>query len=219
MTNPAHTFFWHDYETFGGVPRRDRPSQFAGVRTDARPQRDRAAGDALLPAGARLPARARGLPADRHRAAALPAARHRRARLRRRDRARAGAAGHRRRRLQLDPLRRRGDALPVLAQPDRSVRAARWQNGCGRWDLLDVVRTAYALRPDGIEWPRHDDGRPSFKLEHLAAANGLAHEAAHDALSDVRATIALARLVKPAPAAAVGLLPAAAPQGRGGEAR
>jgi exodeoxyribonuclease-1 len=47
--------------------------------------------------------------------------------------------------------------------------AREWQNGCGRWDLLDVVRTAYALRPDGIQWPHHDDGRPSFKLEHLTA--------------------------------------------------
>ena len=36
----------------------------------------------------------------------------------------------------------------------------------------------------------------SFKLEHLTKANGLAHEAAHDALSDVRATIALARLIR-----------------------
>jgi exodeoxyribonuclease-1 len=71
-----------------------------------------------------------------------------------------------------------------------------WQNGCGRWDLLDVVRCAYALRPDGLQWPRHDDGRVSFKLEHLTVANGLVHEAAHDALSDVRATIALARLVR-----------------------
>jgi exodeoxyribonuclease-1 len=71
--------------------------------------------------------------------------------------------------------------------------AREWQNGCGRWDLLDVVRCTWALRPEGIEWPRHDDGRPSFKLEHLTAANGLVHEAAHDALSDVRATIALAR--------------------------
>jgi exodeoxyribonuclease-1 len=40
------------------------------------------------------------------------------------------------------------------------------------------------------------DGKPSFKLEQLAAANGLLHEKAHDALSDVRATIALARLVR-----------------------
>ena len=29
------SFFWHDYETFGKVPRRDAPVQFAGVRTDA----------------------------------------------------------------------------------------------------------------------------------------------------------------------------------------
>ena len=31
----ALSFFWHDYETFGRVPRRDRPAQFAGIRTDA----------------------------------------------------------------------------------------------------------------------------------------------------------------------------------------
>ncbi|MBZ8143857.1 exodeoxyribonuclease I, partial [Rubrivivax gelatinosus] len=74
--------------------------------------------------------------------------------------------------------------------------AREWQNGCGRWDLLDVVRCCWALRPEGIEWPKHEDGRPSFKLEHLTAANGLVHEAAHDALSDVRATIALARLLR-----------------------
>lgn len=74
--------------------------------------------------------------------------------------------------------------------------AREWQNQCGRWDLLDVVRMAYALRPDGIVWPKKEDGSPSFKLEHLSQANGLAHEAAHDALSDVRATIALARLLR-----------------------
>jgi exodeoxyribonuclease-1 len=74
--------------------------------------------------------------------------------------------------------------------------AREWQNQCGRWDILDLVRATYALRPEGIEWPQHEDGRPSFKLEHLSAANGLLHEAAHDALSDVRATIALARLIK-----------------------
>jgi exodeoxyribonuclease-1 len=54
----------------------------------------------------------------------------------------------------------------------------------------------YALRPDGIEWPLREDGKPSFRLEDLARANGLLHESAHDALSDVRATIALARLIR-----------------------
>jgi exodeoxyribonuclease-1 len=54
----------------------------------------------------------------------------------------------------------------------------------------------YALRPDGIEWPVREDGKPSFRLEHLTTANGLVHAAAHDALSDVRATIALARLIR-----------------------
>ncbi|MDO8375517.1 MAG: exonuclease domain-containing protein, partial [Polaromonas sp.] len=31
----THTFLWHDYETFGLNTRRDRPAQFAGIRTDA----------------------------------------------------------------------------------------------------------------------------------------------------------------------------------------
>jgi exodeoxyribonuclease-1 len=75
--------------------------------------------------------------------------------------------------------------------------AREWQNGCGRWDILDLVRATWALRPEGITWPqRPDGGGPSFKLEHLTAANGLAHESAHDALSDVRATLALARLIR-----------------------
>jgi exodeoxyribonuclease-1 len=76
--------------------------------------------------------------------------------------------------------------------------AREWQSDCGRWDLLDVVRTAYALRPEGIVWPVNAEGGASFKLTDLTAANGLTHKAAHDALSDVRATIALARLIKSA---------------------
>ena len=88
-----------------------------------RAERDRRAGDALLPAGARLPARPRVLPADRHPAADLPGAGPARARVRRGDRGRACAAGHDRRRLQQHPLRRRGDAPSVLAQPDRPLRA------------------------------------------------------------------------------------------------
>ena len=29
-----NTLYWHDYETFGLDPARDRPVQFAGIRTD-----------------------------------------------------------------------------------------------------------------------------------------------------------------------------------------
>ena len=74
--------------------------------------------------------------------------------------------------------------------------AREWQNGNSRWDLIDLVRLTAALRPEGIEWPLRDDGNKSFRLEELTAANGLDHGAAHDALSDVRATIALARLMR-----------------------
>ncbi len=74
--------------------------------------------------------------------------------------------------------------------------AREWKNGNSRWDILDVVRMTHALRPEGIKWPVHENGSPSFKLEHLTKANGVAHENAHDAVSDVKATIAIAKLIK-----------------------
>ncbi|WP_077035710.1 exodeoxyribonuclease I [Pelomonas sp. KK5] len=191
------TFYWHDYETFGRVPRRDRPAQFAGVRTDAELNE---IGEPLMvycqPAPDFLPdpesclltgilpqaCLEQGVPehefADRIEA----------------ELARPGTIG-----LGYNTIRFDDEVTRYLFWRNLMDPYAReWQNGCGRWDLLDVVRCAYALRPGGITWPKHDDGRPSFKLEHLTAANGLAHEAAHDALSDVRATIALARLIRTA---------------------
>lgn len=74
--------------------------------------------------------------------------------------------------------------------------AHEWRDGNTRWDVLDVARYTYALRPEGIEWPTREDGAPSFKLTHLTEANELAHANAHDALADVRATIDLARLIR-----------------------
>lgn len=71
-----------------------------------------------------------------------------------------------------------------------------WQHDNSRWDLLDVMRACYALRPEGINWPENDDGLPSFRLEHLTKANGIEHSNAHDAMADVYATIAMAKLVK-----------------------
>jgi exodeoxyribonuclease-1 len=71
-----------------------------------------------------------------------------------------------------------------------------WMNGNSRWDIIDMVRLTKALRPQGIQWPAREDGAASFKLEDLTAANHIQHENAHDALSDVYATIAVARLIK-----------------------
>lgn len=71
-----------------------------------------------------------------------------------------------------------------------------WKDGRGRWDLLDAVRMTRALRPEGIKWPFASDGKPTNRLELLTSVNGLDHANAHDALSDVKATMALAGLLK-----------------------
>jgi exodeoxyribonuclease I len=189
------SFFWHDYETFGRVPRRDRPVQFAGLRTDAdlneigepvnwfcRPAPDTLPDpEACLLTGI-LPQQALASGLSEHEFAARIEG----------ELGRAGTVGVGYNSIRFDDEVTRFLFWRCLIDP----YGREWQNGCGRWDLMDVLRCTWALRPEGIEWPKHDDGRPSFKLEHLTAANGLAHDAAHDALSDVRATLALARLVK-----------------------
>lgn len=71
-----------------------------------------------------------------------------------------------------------------------------WKDERSRWDMLDVVRLTRALRPEGIEWPFTEDGKPTNRLELLTKYNGLSHEHAHDALSDVYATIAVAKMIK-----------------------
>lgn len=71
-----------------------------------------------------------------------------------------------------------------------------WKDGRSRWDMLDVVRLARAIRPEGINWPFTEDGKPTNRLELLTKLNGLSHEHAHDALSDVYATIAVAKMIR-----------------------
>ena len=193
------TFFWHDYETFGISPRRDRPVQFAGLRTDAElnpiaepvmwhcqpapdflPDPESVLLTGILPQHAMQ----HGLP--EHQFAA-----HIEAEL-----ARPGTIGVGYNSIRFDDEVTRFLFWRNLIEP----YGREWQNGCSRWDLLDLLRSCWSLRPEGINWPTHQTGerigQPSFKLEHLTAANGLQHAAAHDALSDVQATVALARLVK-----------------------
>lgn len=71
-----------------------------------------------------------------------------------------------------------------------------WKDDRGRWDLLDVVRMTRALRPDNIKWPFDAEGKPTNRLELLTAVNELDHANAHDALSDVLATIDVAKLLR-----------------------
>lgn len=71
-----------------------------------------------------------------------------------------------------------------------------WRDGRSRWDLLDVVRMTRALRPEGINWPVTEDGRATNRLELMTKMNGISHEAAHDALSDVNALIDVTRLIR-----------------------
>ena len=188
------SFLWHDYETFGPEPRRDGPAQFAAIRTDAelhevgepfmaycRPALDRLPDPESCLITGLLPQHGwqQGLPEHAFAGEVL------------RHLGRPGTVG-----VGYNSIRFDDEVTRFLMWRNlRDPYAREWRDGCGRWDLLDMVRCAWALRPEGIEWPTRPDGRPSFRLEHLSAANGLAHEAAHDALSDVRATLALARLV------------------------
>lgn len=71
-----------------------------------------------------------------------------------------------------------------------------WKDGRSRWDILDVARMTRALRPEGIKWPFGPDGKASNRLGLLSSVNKLEHSSAHDALSDVKATLAVARLIK-----------------------
>jgi exodeoxyribonuclease-1 len=190
-----HSFLWHDYETFGVNPRRARPAQFAAIRTDAELNE---IGEAInihcQPAPDFLPdpisCLITGITPQHCLRVGLPE--YQFAAKIEQELARENTVGVGYNTIRFDDEMTRFLFWRNLIDP----YAREWQNNCGRWDILDVVRTAYALRPEGMQWPTNEEGKVSFKLELLSVANQLVHEAAHDALSDVRATIALARLLK-----------------------
>ena len=209
-TQPS--FYWHDYETFG-LSREERfPAQFAGIRTDlemnpcgegevlyCRPAPDMLpAPDSCLLTGI-LPqyCEEHGLPEHQFAMEVFQ---------------------------RLSVPGTIGIGYNSIAFDDEVTRFLFWRNflppyarefrsECGRWDLYPVVLACWALRSDGIRWPLRKDwadrlngkrilpnqreGKSEhvFKLECLSAENGLLHAKAHDALSDVEATVALARLI------------------------
>ncbi|MGY3015791.1 exodeoxyribonuclease-1 [Pseudomonas sp. TE6283] len=190
----SSSIFWHDYETTGINPRSDRPLQVAGVRTDldlneieapislyCRPSDD------ILPHPAAC--LVTGITPRQLADQGLCEAEFM---TRVHDQlARPGTCGAGYNTLRFDDEVTRYSLYRNFFDP----YAREWQGGNSRWDLIDVVRTAYALRPEGIVWPQQD-GRTSLRLELLSQANGIDHGHAHEALSDVRATIALARLIR-----------------------
>ncbi|MHA3240945.1 exodeoxyribonuclease I [Yersinia pseudotuberculosis] len=195
--NKQPTFYVHDYETFGQRPALDRPAQFAGVRTDldfnlveeplviyCKPADDYLPQPEAVMITGITPqhALANGVNEAEfsrqiHQAFSVPG---------------TCILGYNNIRFDDEVSRN------IFYRNFYDPYAYSWQGGNSRWDLLDVMRACYALRPEGIVWPENDDGLPSFKLEHLTKANGVEHLQAHDAMSDIYATIAMAKLVKQA---------------------
>jgi len=189
------TLYWHDYETWGADPRRDRPAQFAGIRTDtelniigkAQVNYCKPAQDVLPEPQACLitgltpqAALADGLCEAEFMAEIY------------REFMQPGTCGVGYNSLRFDDEFTRYGFYRNFFDP----YAREWRNGNSRWDIIDMLRLTHALRPEGIEWPTNEDGVTSFRLEALTSANNISHEGAHDALSDVHATINLARLVR-----------------------
>ncbi|GAC19458.1 exodeoxyribonuclease I [Paraglaciecola arctica] len=189
------TIYWHDYETWGANPQKDFPCQFAGIRTDldlniiSEPLMifSQIANDCLPVPQACL---VTGITPQRSLKEGL---------------------------LERDFIAK---ILKEFSQPNTCVAgfnnirfddeitrytlyrnfydpyAREWQHGNSRWDIIDLARACYALRPEGINWPLNEAGLPSFKLQDLTKANDIQHQDAHDAMSDVYATIAVAKLIK-----------------------
>ena len=193
--NSEQTFLWHDYETFGAHALLDRPAQFAAIRTNASLE---SVGEPLnwycQPARDVLPhpiaslitgitpqeALEKGLveaefAAKIHTEMMEPG---------------TCTAGYNS--IHFDDEFSRNLFYRNFFDPYERE----YKNNNSRWDLIDLARMCYALRPEGVQWPEHEPGKPSFKLEHLSAINRIEHLGAHEALSDVMATIGLARMIR-----------------------
>ncbi|MBB2898109.1 exodeoxyribonuclease I [Pseudomonas sp. AS2.8] len=190
----TQSIFWYDFETTGIDPRRDRPLQVAGVRTDLELNEI----EAPLNLHCQLSEDVLPHPAACLVTGILPATLQRLG-LRERDfvqrlheelrRPNTCAVGYNNLRFDDEMVRH------SLYRNFHDPYAREWQQGNSRWDVLGLVRALYAFRPESLSWPQ-DEQRVSLRLDRLTVANGIEHAQAHDALADVRATLALARLVK-----------------------
>ncbi|MEW6982834.1 exodeoxyribonuclease I [Colwelliaceae bacterium 6471] len=194
-TENQPSILWHDYETWGVSPKYDKPSQFAGIRTDLAlniigepemfycqpPQDYLPHPEACL---------ITGITPQKALSEGLCEAEFAQRIQELFCQPNTCVAGYNNIRFDDEVTRY------LFFRNFYDPYAREWQNGNSRWDIIDMVRACYALRPEGIEWPVNENGQVSFRLELLTKANGISHEAAHDAMSDVYATIAMAKLIK-----------------------
>lgn len=193
----SHHFYFYDYETFGQHPALDRPVQFAGVRTDddfnpiespqlfyCQPPQDYLPDPQAVLITGITPQQALEQGTNEaefarqiHQVLTQP---------------NSCILGYNSIRFDDEVTRH------LFYRNFYDPYGYSWQQGNSRWDLLDVARACYALRPAGIEWPTTEEGIPCFKLQRLTEANDIVHRQAHDALSDVYATIALAKRLRQA---------------------
>jgi exodeoxyribonuclease-1 len=194
MTEPA-SFLWHDYETWGVDAALDRPAQFAAVRTDAdlNPVGEpimlyaKPALDVLPHPDACLITGITPQYAYEHGVCEAEFIKQIHQQMIKPGTCTVGFNN-----IRFDDEFTRH----TLYRNFYDAYEREWKNGNSRWDLIDVVRLCGAVRPDGINWPKDAEGLPSYRLEALTSANNIEQTGAHDALVDVRATIAVAKLIK-----------------------
>lgn len=189
------TFYWFDYETFGISPVWDKPAQFAGQRTTMNLE---PVGEPIIiyckPPADYLPnpeaCRVTGMRPDEIDSLGMHEPEFIKQVVAELGYPGTCSVGYNNIRFDDEFTRH------TLFRNFHDPYEYEWKDGNSRWDLLDVVRLARALRPEGINWPANDDGTANNKLEYLSVANNIEHAHAHDALSDVEATIGIAKLLR-----------------------
>ncbi len=195
MSAQQPNFYWHDYETWGLSPSLDRPSQFAGIRTDidfniiGEPDMFYCQlSDDYLPNPE--PAIITGITPAITQTEGIPEYEFAYRINQQFSQPNTCIVGYNTIRFDEEFTRY------LFYRNFYDPYEYSWKNSNSRWDIIDLVRAAYALRPEGIVWPKNEQGAVSFRLELLTEANGISHEQAHNATSDVYATIAMAKLIK-----------------------
>lgn len=200
--NKEKTSFYHDYETSGADTKRDRPVQFAGIRVDESLNTV----DVFDSIYCKLPDDVLPHPMafvvtqmmiDEVQELGMPEFEFAHQVLNQLGRSNTTSLGYNT--IAFDDEMTRNLFHRNLINPYERE----WKNGNSRWDLINVVRMAAAIfsgkiYEDGsniFNVPLNDDGKKSFRLEDLSVANGIEHENAHDALSDVYATIGMAKII------------------------